>query len=95
MLAGLHCEQPAPRQRIAPTAGNPCDPAMSPHPTPSCPGICHIVCLQWKIRGCKWSGKKENEKHTPQKKATTIQHTEMCFAAMTLLIPNAHEHISN
>ena len=38
---------------------------------------------------------KENEKHTPQKKATTIQHTEMCFAAMTLLIPNGHEHISN
>ena len=43
MLGDLHCEQPASRQRTAPMAGNPCDPATSPHPTLSCPGICHIL----------------------------------------------------
>ena len=93
----LHCEEPAPRsrQRTAPTAGNLCDPAMIPHPTPSCPGICHILCLQWKTRGCKWRGKKRKWKTHSTKKATTIQHTEMRFAALTLLIPDWHEHISN
>ena len=39
--------------------------------------------------------KKTNEKHTPQKKATITQHSEMCFVALTLLTSDCHEHISN
>jgi len=39
-IQGLHCDQPGPRQIIqcTLTAGNPCNPDMSPH---SLPGTCH------------------------------------------------------
>ena len=50
-----------------------------------------------KNKGMQMEGKKKktNEKNTPQKKATITQHSEMCFAALTLLTSDCHEHISN
>ena len=39
MSGGLNCDQPAPRQSTPSIAGNLCHPAMSPHTTPSRPGI--------------------------------------------------------
>ena len=43
MSGGFNCDEPAPRQRICPMAGNLCHPAMSPHTTPSRPGIHHTM----------------------------------------------------
>ena len=37
MSGGLHWDQPAPRQWNAPMAGNPRNPAMSPHTKPKGP----------------------------------------------------------
>ena len=57
--------QVAPRQSTAKIAGNPYNPAMSPHATPK--GICHtklIVEEKWVRRGWEHQSKPSIKKHT-------------------------------
>ena len=66
LSGGLHCVQPAPRQRTA--HGNPRNTAVSPHTTLNRPGTRHTV---FTVENGEWegTGTNGNEENTPQKKS--------------------------
>lgn len=75
MSGGLNCDEPAPRQRTPPMAGNLCHPAMSPHTTPSRPGIHHTVFTMENKRMWRERQKWKQRRHPIEKR----HHPSACW----------------
>lgn len=87
----LHCDQPAgSRQKTAPMAGHPCNPAMSPTPHKVVQAIITYTLFTMGDKGIGCEGYKETKGCIPQKKVAMHQHAEMCFEALTKNAQNMH-----
>lgn len=58
LWGSLHCGQQVPRQRTVPKAGNPRNPAMSPHPAPN--RLSTVKNMGWEGRWKKWRRRKHS-----------------------------------
>ena len=92
MSGGLHWDQPAPRQWNTAMAGNPRNPAMSPHKQSS-RHLSHWA-KQWKKEKGEGGGQKETGRITPSSatKTASIRHAETRYntGGTELALPTAN-----